>query len=66
MENELKISDKYALTVEEAAKYFNIGEKKLRWIINEYSDEMFYLSIGTKILIKKELFSKFLDEISSL
>ena len=29
MENHVQIKDKFCLTIDEAAEYFNIGEKKL-------------------------------------
>lgn len=66
MNSNLKINEKYALTVDEAAEYFNVGEKKLRWVIKEHPDSDFLLSIGTKTLIKREMFSRFLDQITSL
>ena len=35
MENQVPIKDKFCLTIDEAAAYFNIGEKKLRKIVAE-------------------------------
>ena len=35
MENQVPIKDKFCLTIDEAAAYFNIGEKKLRQIVTE-------------------------------
>ena len=35
-EKQVQIKDKYCLTIDEAAEYFNIGEKKLRKIVADY------------------------------
>ena len=60
------VANKYTLTIKEAAKYFNIGEKKLRWLLNEHYDEDFGLKIGNKTLIKRKKFEKFIDEVSEI
>jgi excisionase family DNA binding protein len=57
---------RYCLTVSEAAEYFNIGEKKIRQIIQEHSTADFVLNNGVKILIKREKFAQFIDESSSI
>lgn len=36
--SDVPIWEKYTLTIEEAAKYFRIGEKKLRKLVEENSD----------------------------
>lgn len=51
----------YNLTIEQASAYFCIGENKMRKIVEEHKNEDFILRNGTKTLIKKELFGKFLD-----
>lgn len=53
---------KYTLGVQEAAKYFNIGEKKLRRFIEEHPDAEFILWNGTRAQIKRKLFEKYVDE----
>ena len=53
---------KYNLTVEEAAIYFNIGERVLRRFIKEHDGENFFIYNGTKILIKRRLFEKYMDD----
>lgn len=62
----VSVSEKYALTVVEAAEYFNIGEKKLRWIIDEYEGEDFLLSNGRKTLFKRQKFSDWLDAVTAI
>ena len=57
---------KYALTIAEASDYFNIGEKRLRQIIQEHNREDFILSVGVKVLIKRVKFEQFMDAVSSL
>lgn len=60
------IWNKYALTVKEAAEYFNIGEKKLRKLVDDYGDTGFAVWNGTKVLIKRRSFEKFLDNTSGI
>lgn len=57
---------KYALTIQEAAKYFGIGEKRLYQIISEHEGEEFILEVGTHVRIKRELFCRFLDETTTV
>jgi len=59
----IPIWEKYLLTTKEAVNYFNIGEKKLRKIIEDYFDNDFALMNGTKCLIKRKKFEEFLDRV---
>lgn len=54
---------KYCLTIKEAVEYFNLGEKTLYRLVDEYKEEFdsFVLTVGKKYLIKREKFSEFLD-----
>ena len=47
----------------EAAEYFNIGKHKLREITNNHKCN-FVLFIGTKRLIKRKEFEKYLEQVS--
>lgn len=58
---ELRIPDKYALTIEEAAAYFHIGEKRLRMLVQKNPNEKWVLCIGNRVLIKRQLFEEMLD-----
>lgn len=60
--------EKYMLTVEEATKYFGIGEKKIRMLVAENmgSEYCFSLQIGTKTLINRKKFENFLNQTTSL
>lgn len=67
MEERGKISlcQKYALTVEEAAEYFNIGQSKLREI-SRAKDCPFVLWVGNKRLIKRVACERFLNNVYSI
>ena len=52
---------KYALSIEEAAQYFHIGEKRLRQITKETPEAEYLLWNGTHVLIKRKLFEQYLD-----
>lgn len=56
----------YTLSVEEACAHFRIGENKLRKIINERPDADFILWNGSRVLIKRTLFEKFIDTLESI
>ena len=57
---------RYTMTLEEAAKYFRIGEKKLRELVAENPTADFVLMNGNRIQIKRKLFEKFIDAASSV
>lgn len=65
-ENNLSISEKYSLTLEESAQYFNIGLNRLRDFIKERRDADFLLWVGTKCLIKRKMFENMLDKINAI
>lgn len=54
------IWEKLALTVEEAAAISNIGENRLRELIKQ-PDCDFVMNVGTKNLIKRKQFERFID-----
>ena len=66
MENQVQIKDKFCLSIDEAAEYFNIGEKKLRKIVTENLHSDFVIQNGVKYLIKRKRFEAFLNEISAI
>ncbi len=61
--NQVPILKKYTLTVQEAAEYFRIGDKKLRKLIDEHPDVDFILWNGTRPQIKRKLFERYIDEV---
>ena len=62
---QVPICEKSNLTLEEAAAYFGIGINKIRELSN---DERcgFVLYVGTKRLIKRKAFEKFLEQCYSI
>ena len=54
------LSEKYGLTIDEAAAYFGIGQKKLRELSGE-AHCPFVLWVGSKRLIKREALEKYLS-----
>ena len=68
MENLYEIPSwkKYTLSVEEAAVYFRIGENKLRSLINENKSADYLLWNGSRALIKREKFERFVDELETI
>ena len=57
---------KYTLTIAEASEYFNIGEKKLRQLVQENSTSDFILNNGVKVLIKRMKFEAYIDGVYSI
>lgn len=57
--NDVAIADKALLTLEEAAKYFNIGINKLRIMTNEENCP-YVVWNGSKRLIKRKPFEEYL------
>lgn len=65
MNRDVRIAEKAALTLEEAAAYSNIGINKLREISNGENCP-FVLWVGNKRLIKRKQFEQFLDRSYSI
>jgi hypothetical protein len=63
--DKINLSDKYVLSINEAALYFGIGEKKLRRILSEHFDDL-ALQNGVKLMVKRKAFEKFIDRTSSI
>ena len=63
-ENNTPVSNRYVLTIVEAAEYYHIGEKKLRSIVDEHPKADFIIMNGNRVLLKKKQFEKFLDDAS--
>lgn len=60
--NTIPVWKKYTLTIQEAAVYFHIGEKKLRKLVEENTDADYVIMNGNRMMIKRKLFEKFIDE----
>lgn len=60
------IWEKYILTIKEAEQYFNIGDNRLRELINNHKYDNFIIMNGSKILIKRKQFEEFLSKSDSI
>lgn len=58
---DVPIWEKYTLTIEEAAKYFRIGESKLRKLAEENLNSGWVLMNGNRIQIKRKKFEQLID-----
>ena len=61
---EVPIWEKMNLTIEEAAALFGIGQNKLRELVKEQNT--YTLDIGTKKMIQRKQFEKFLENVTVL
>ncbi len=66
MNLDVPIWEKYTLTIEEAAKYFRIGENKLRRLAEENLNAGWVLQNGNRLQIKRKKFEKFIDELDAI
>ena len=62
----IPIWKKYALTVKEAAEYYNIAETKMRDFLLENRNMPFVLKGGARLLVKRKMFEEFLDQNSTI
>lgn len=60
------LESRYAMTVEAAAVYFGIGQKKIRRLAEENPHAGFALTNGNRLLIKRRAFESFLDNLDSV
>lgn len=61
---EIPIWQRYTLAVEEASKYFHIGQAKLRRIISENEDANYVLWNGNRPQMKRKLFEEFVEKLN--
>lgn len=60
---DVSIWEKYTLTIEEASKYFHIGEKKLRKLAEENPTANWLIMNGDRVQIKRKQFEKIIDTL---
>ena len=65
-ERSLPFYEKYLLTVEEATVYYHIGAKKLTQLIKDNPKAKWILMNGKRTMIKRDLFSMWLDQQSEI
>lgn len=65
-QREVPVWEKYTLTIEEAARYFRIGEHKLRRLAEDNPSAGWVLMNGNRVQIKRKLFEKLIDSIDTI
>ena len=63
---DVPIWEKYTLTIEDASKYFRIGEKKLRKLDEENLDAGLVILNCNRIQIKRKQFEKIIDTLDEI
>ena len=63
---DVPIWGKYTLTIEEASKYFRIGENKLRRLAEENQNADWLIMNGNRIQIKRKKFEKLIDKLDAI
>ncbi len=58
--------NQHNLTIEEASAYFRIGEHTMRRLVAANPNADYLLHVGNRVLVKKHLFSQYLDTLHSL
>ena len=58
--------EKYTLTIREAAEYFHIGENRMRRIVEENPYADYIIMNGNRVMIKRKVFEKYIDESSTI
>ncbi|HFE9852380.1 excisionase [Enterococcus sp. DIV1420a] len=64
--NEVPVWERYMLSIDEAARYFRIGENKLRRLAEENPQATWFLMNGNRIQIKRRLFEQVLDTLDTV
>ena len=65
-QTDVPIWEKYTLTIEEAAKYFLIGENKLRKLAEENPTTNWVIMNSNRIQIKHKQFEKMIDTVDTI
>ncbi len=60
----IPVWEKYTLSINEAADYFNIGMNKLRKMANENKSADWVLWNNTKVLVKRKKFENLIDTMN--
>ena len=65
-QTDIPIWERYTLTIEEASKYFRIGENKLRRLAEEYKNANWLIMNGNRIQVKRKQFEKIIDTLNAI
>lgn len=65
-QTDIPIWERYTLTIEEASKYFRIGENKLRRLAEENKNANWLIMNGNHIQVKRKQFEKIIDTLNAI
>ena len=65
-QKDIPIWERYTLNIEEASKYFRIGENKLRRLADENKNADWLIMNGNRIQIKRKQFEKIIDKLDAI
>ncbi|HGD4676711.1 TPA: excisionase [Streptococcus agalactiae] len=65
-QTDIPIWERYTLTIEEASKYFRIGENKLRRLAEENKNANWLIMNGNRNQIKRKQFEKIIDTLDAI
>lgn len=65
-QTDIPIWERYTLTIEEASKYFRIGENKPRRLAEENKNANWLIMNGNRIQIKRKQFEKIIDTLDAI
>lgn len=65
-QTDIPIWERYTLTIEEASKYFRIGENKLRRLAEENKNANWMIMNGNRIQVKRKQFEKIIDTLNAI
>lgn len=65
-QTDIPIWERYTLTIEEASKYFRIGENKLRRLAEENKNANWLIMNGNRIQIKRKQLEKIIDTLDAI
>ena len=65
-QTDIPIWERYTLTIEEASKYFRIGENKLRRLAAENKNANWLIMNGNRSQIKRKQFEKIIDTLDAI
>lgn len=63
---QVPIWQQYTMTIEEASRYFRIGESKLRKFVEEHKDTDWVIMNGNRVQIKRKQFEKLIDTLEAI
>ena len=65
-QTDIPIWERYTLTIEEASKYFRIGENKLRRLAEENKNANWLIMNGNRIQVKRKQCEKIIDKLNAI